>query len=171
MPGEVKRKKRPVPESVPLTKGVIVCDEKLCAGCRNCMFACSLSHEGVASLELARVQMNTFTQAEFHIAAQPCLQCVDPQCLFACPMGAIVIDERTNARVVDADQCIGCKKCMKSCPYEIPRIRFNKEKKKAIKCDLCGGDPMCVKMCPTGALRYVQNPDGIETGYQKPREV
>lgn len=153
------------PVSVPLSKGVLVCDESLCAGCMNCMFACTLNKEGAASLNLARIQMNVHTQAAFHIAAQPCLQCVDPQCLRFCPVGAITVDEKTGARVIQDQLCIGCRTCIDACPYDIPRIRFDSVRKKATKCDLCGGDPACVKMCPSGALKYVTDPDGIRTGY------
>lgn len=155
------------PAVVPLSKGVLVCEEALCAGCRNCMFACSLANEGVASLSLARIQMNIYTQAEFEIAAQPCQQCVDPQCLYACPVGAIQVDAVTGARYVDQDLCIGCQRCVQACPYEISRMRFNPETRKASKCDLCGGDPTCVKMCPTGALRYVTNVEGLHCGYEE----
>lgn len=152
------------PVTVPLTKGVLVCEEQLCAGCMNCMFACTLNKEGVTCFDLARIQMNVHTQAEFHIAAQPCQQCADPQCMRYCPVKAITVDEQTGARVVDENKCIGCKTCIDSCPYEIPRIRFDKEKKVATKCDLCGGDPACVKMCPSGALQYITNEAGIQTG-------
>lgn len=151
---------------VPKSKGVLVCDESLCAGCMNCMFACTLNKDSMACLEIARIQMNVHTQAEFEIAAQPCLQCVEPKCLRVCPTGAIQADEKTGARVIVEELCIGCKSCIKACPYEIPRVRFNKYTNKATKCDLCGGDPECVKMCPTGALTYVTDPDGLRTGYE-----
>ena len=151
---------------IPPSKGVLVCDEELCAGCRNCMFACSLSHLGQANLELARVQMNIYTQAEFEICAQTCQQCEDPACLKACPMGAITVDEKTGARIIQSEACIGCRACVRACPYEIPRIRFDAKNKKCLKCDLCGGDPECVKMCPTGALKLVYSEEGLPSGYE-----
>ncbi len=151
---------------IPPSKGVLVCEEELCAGCMNCMFACSISHHGAASLELARLQMNVHTQAEFNICAQPCMQCEDPACLKACPIGAITIDEATGARIIQEEACIGCRACVRACPYEIPRIRFDAKSKKCSKCDLCGGDPECVKMCPTGALKYVYAPEGLASGYE-----
>lgn len=146
-------------EDLAPSKGRLVCQESLCAGCSNCLFACSLSHEGVASLELSRIQLNAHTQAFFEICALPCAQCDDPKCLYACPVGAIHVHPTTGARVIDSQVCVGCQRCIQACPFDIPRIRFNKATKKAIKCDLCGGDPMCVKMCPSGALRYVTDRD------------
>lgn len=160
----MKRKER---KPVPPSKGVIVCDGSLCAGCSNCLFACSLSHEGAANLELARIQLNAHTQAEFDICALPCNQCGEPECLYACPFEAIYVDEKTGARVIDQEKCVGCRSCVRACPLDPPRLRFHKAAKKVLKCDLCGGDPQCVKMCPTGALKYVTDPDGIKSGPEK----
>jgi Fe-S-cluster-containing hydrogenase component 2 len=68
----------------------------------------------------------------------------------ACPVGAIEVDPKTNARVINAQKCTGCMTCVKACPWAM--ISFNEETKKATKCDLCGGDPQCVKWCPSGAM-------------------
>jgi Fe-S-cluster-containing dehydrogenase component len=158
-----------MPIHVPLSKGVLVVDESICTGCQNCMFACTLTKDGVASPELARIQLNVRWINQPHVAAQPCQQCVDPQCIRYCPTKAIKVDETTGARVIDEALCIGCQACIQACPYEIPRIRFDRVKKKAIKCDLCGGDPACVKACQTGALTYYTNPDGVRCGYIQPK--
>jgi Fe-S-cluster-containing hydrogenase component 2 len=86
-----------------------------------------------------------------------------------CPTKAIRIDDVTGARVIDQELCIGCQTCIQACSYELSRIRFDRVKKKAIKCDLCGGDPACVKACPTGALSYFTDPDGVRSGYIQPK--
>jgi Fe-S-cluster-containing dehydrogenase component len=158
-----------MPIKVALTRGVLVVDESICAACQNCMYACTLSKDGVACPELARIQLNTRWINEPHAAAQPCQQCVDPQCMRYCPTRAIKVDDATGARVIDQALCIGCQTCIQTCPYELSRIRFDRVKKKAIKCDLCGGDPACVKACPTGALSYFTDPDGIRSGYIQPK--
>ena len=44
-------------ETVPPSKGYIVYDSRLCFGCQSCMYACSLTHEGVANPSLSRIQI------------------------------------------------------------------------------------------------------------------
>lgn len=151
--------------SVAPSKGVLVCDQDLCTGCMNCMFACSLYNDGVATPELARIQLSTYTCQDFDCVSLPCQQCVDPQCLVDCPTEAIKVDETTGARIIDQILCTGCQTCIEHCTYNPPRIRYDAVTEKAIKCDLCGGNPQCVICCPTGALTYYINPDGVKSGY------
>jgi len=167
-----KRLIKPVfvpPVHVPLSKGVIIVDEEHCTCCMHCVHACSLTNEGVCSHELARIQLAESTNYIFENSAKPCLQCVDPQCLRYCPTGAIKVDAATGARIIEQKFCIGCQNCIEKCPYDPPRISFNKAKKKAVKCDLCGGDPACVKACSHGALTYFTDPNGVQTGYIQPK--
>ena len=83
-----------------------------------------------------------------------CRQCPHPvPCATACPQDAIVMDEKTRARVVVADKCVGCKMCQRSCPWEV--MTFDPEAGKATKCFLCNGKPKCVEACPSGALTFM----------------
>ena len=47
----------PAEVSYPESKGYLVYDSKKCAGCTTCMLACSLTHHGVQSLSLSRIQI------------------------------------------------------------------------------------------------------------------
>jgi len=152
---------------VPLSNGVLVVDSDICGLCGLCETVCSLTKDGVAAPELARIQVvNTFT--EFDVEPKPCLQCVDPDCLRACPVAALYADKKsgTNARVINESVCIGCLKCIEACPYDPPRVRFDTKEQVAVKCDLCAGDPQCVKYCPSGALKYYMNPNGVISGHE-----
>ena len=43
--------------AIPASEGYLLVDTKKCQGCAKCMLACSLVHEGVESLHLARIQV------------------------------------------------------------------------------------------------------------------
>lgn len=128
----------------------------VCAGCRICEIVCTLSHEGKIQPSLARNIVHKDIQAGDLTHVLYCQQCDDPQCLKACPTGALHVDPETGARVIDQDVCIGCQTCLNACIYAQggqgeSRIKFNPETNTCFKCDLCGGDPQCVKYCPIGA--------------------
>ena len=154
-----------LPVSVPPSKGVLLLDERMCGGCEICVYTCSLKNEGVAAPSIARIRMRTPISGYFNKVALTCQQCVDPQCLRYCPTGAIYVDGKTGARVINEAKCIGCQECIQHCSFGPPRIRYDSVKKKAVKCDLCGGDPACVKACPTGGLTFYVNIDGVRSGH------
>ena len=159
-------------KSYPKSKAYLVYDSRLCLGCQSCMFACSLTHEGVANPSLSRIQIirdaPSFTKYPYDIVMSVCRQCVIPLCVEACPTGACHIDEKNgNIRRIDQDKCIGCKRCIHACPQKPHRTIWNSIKKKSAKCDLCESAPFwnekggpdgrqaCVETCPANALKLV----------------
>jgi Fe-S-cluster-containing dehydrogenase component len=159
------------PVYVPAAKMMIMHDASRCIGCRRCETACTLFHDNKIQPSISRIKLSrnyNFGPAgprlgyekgqglfgDFRLIADTCLQCAHPvPCATACPQGAIQVDPKTNARVVNASKCVGCQKCVLACPWAMPS--YDAETKKSTKCDLCGGNPQCVKICPTGALSYV----------------
>jgi len=70
------------------------------------MLACSLAHEGKENLSLARLQVtqDPFGRFPGDLALEPCRQCLDPECLKACPTGALHVDKADgNVRIGDKD--------------------------------------------------------------------
>lgn len=139
-------------DGVQLARGRVVHNSALCSGCRTCEIVCATYHEGVASSMLSRMFVRKDVMNACTTDILTCKHCAGPECVAACPTGALSVDPETGARVIDGEQCVGCQICMNACPVEPPRIRYNPEKNVCFKCDLCGGEPQCVKFCPMGAL-------------------
>ena len=153
---------------LPPSQGYLLVDFRKCQGCLTCMLACSLAHEGRENLSLARLQVtqDPFGRFPGDVALQPCRQCLDPECLKACPTGALHVDQANgNVRTVDRGKCVGCMNCVEACPFETGRAIWNHEDEHAVKCDLCadtpnwkekggpGGKQICVEVCPVSAIK------------------
>lgn len=142
--------------SIARCKGHLMFDPTYCAGCNTCQISCVMSKEGVVNPLHARIQLFTDLPGGAITSVWPCQQCEGPECLMACPNGALYVDPETCARVIDESICVGCQLCLNACPLTPHRIRYDQVRNVCIKCDLCGGDPKCVKYCPQGALTYVE---------------
>jgi protein NrfC len=169
-------------KETPASKGYLVYDSKKCASCTTCMLACSLTHYGVQSLSLSRIQImqDSFGKFPNDVIMAPCRQCVTPPCVINCPVGAAYVDAKNgNVRRIDSKKCIGCKTCIRMCPQQPHRTVWNAAEKKSSKCDLCldtpywneKGGPLgkqaCVESCPMKAIKFVaETPNQEETeGY------
>jgi len=56
-------------------------------------------------------------RGEFH--QEPCLQCPTAECLYVCPVDALVVEPRTGARYIGEDVCVSCGRCNEACPFPI----------------------------------------------------
>lgn len=161
--------------------GVLV-DTTRCIGCRACEQACSREHgfpvPDVANdraLEQERLTSETqwtlvnrydTSQGEVFVKRQ-CLHCWQPACAAACLTNAM---EKTPSGPViwHPDRCMGCRFCMISCPFDMPKFEYNSWNPKIQKCSLCferlqqGKKPACVEACPTDALTFGRKRDLME---------
>lgn len=150
--------------------GVIIHESARCTGCLLCETSCSVVNDNKASQTTARVKVsrnlaygpdgvdpiwwkNPGEMGNFKLVAETCRQCEKPACALACPAGAIYMDEKARARVVDTAKCVGCGTCTRACPWGIPTV--DPETMKSTKCVLCHGFSACASVCPTGALKFV----------------
>lgn len=155
-----------------------------CIGCRTCMIACVVAHEGKHIFEIDPDSYN-FNPRLFMVktarlsAPVQCRHCENAACKQACTSGAISVKD--NIVSIDTKKCIGCKNCVIACPFGAVEIVETAEvandgtaKKVANKCDLCVGvadSPSCVRVCPTEALSLVTEDSFADSIAQKRRNA
>lgn len=134
-------------------------DLDACTGCKACVVACH-SLNGLDDDESWR-SVGLLHGTEPGVRYQQtvttgCHHCVDPACLDGCPVDAYEKDPVTGIVAHLDDQCIGCRYCTLTCPYEVPR--YSDRLGIVRKCDMCQGRlaageaPACVQACPNGAI-------------------
>jgi len=153
--------------------GVLV-DTTRCIGCRACERACSEAHdlpvpdiENDGALEAVRdtsdhqwTVVNRFETSKGPVfVKKQCLHCWQPACAAACLTNAM-LKTRTGPVIWRGNKCMGCRFCMVSCPFEIPKFEYHGWNPKIQKCNMCaerlkqGLKPACVESCPTDALMF-----------------
>ena len=145
-------------------KKVLTAVKDVCVGCHICEMMCSLQHAGVINPSLARVKL--VRSPEDHSASPIiCRHCKNAPCKAACPVpDAMYLDEKTDALLINEDNCIECLACVDACPFGAIQVGPNME---ILKCDLCGGEPVCAKYCsevPGG--RYPLMPSSTQSCLQ-----
>ena len=170
-PGKVQAKEA-APGGTKEFMGVLV-DTTRCVGCRSCEMACADSHGlpvpdigDTAALEKVRptsetqwTVVNRFNTAKGDVyAKKQCMHCNQPGCVSACLVKAM--EKRKDGPVTWDANCMGCRFCMISCPFDIPKFEYDSAVPKIQKCSLCwerlqkGEKPACVEACPGEALTF-----------------
>ncbi len=145
------------PEQLPNSRAWLVTDPTTCVGCRTCEIVCSLSHDDICQPTLARIHTTydpLHSLGKLCAMTEACKQCNMADCYLACEYDALVLDEKTGARVIDPEKCQACGECFEACPWDM--VVYNETKGIYSKCDLCGGDPLCVKYCPADAIKFIE---------------
>jgi len=138
-----------------------VVDTYRCIGCCTCAMACKSYNKLNADMtwrQIYPLAEEIYPHRERAFLSLACNHCDNPICLGVCPVKAY--EKREDGIVVHyQDRCIGCRNCIRSCPYGAPQ--YNPVEKRAEKCSLCyerldaGLQPACVQGCLTHALRLV----------------
>lgn len=169
---------------IPSTKQFIgvLNDTTKCIGCRNCEKACSevngmqvpdiendnaLEKERVTDeKQLSVVNKYKTDKGTVYIKKQ-CMHCWQPACAAACLTNALYKTEE-GPIIWRSDKCMGCRYCMVSCPFDIPKFEYLSWNPRIVKCDMCwkrlqqGGKPACVEACPSEALMFGLKKDLME---------
>lgn len=169
-------------------------DATKCTACRGCQLACKQWNTLPAKQTYNRgtyqnppdLQPNTWMLIRFQeisdgnggvkwiFRKDACMHCTDAACVKVCPSGALYYTKYGTVGL-DVEKCIGCKECVSSCPFEVPR--YDKETDKIAKCDMCFSRvdndliPACVKACPTGALQFGDKDKMLKLAYKRVEEL
>ncbi|MFC1661526.1 4Fe-4S dicluster domain-containing protein [Gemmatimonadota bacterium] len=159
--------------------GVLV-DTTKCLGCRMCERACAEAHglpEPERDLDLYEgrttspehwtvVQACETGRGRVTVKRQ-CMHCLQPACGAAC-LTAAMHKTPEGPVIWREDKCMGCRFCMISCPFDVPKFEFDSPNPEIRKCDMCferlqaGEEPACVASCPTGALTFGNRSELLE---------
>jgi len=165
----------------------ILVDTTRCIGCRTCEEACAEAHglplpedleedlEGVirTTSEKQWTVVNTYTvdDEEIYVKRQ-CMHCNEPACASACLVKAMYKTEEGPV-IWREDRCMGCRYCMISCPFDVPKFEYNSPVPRIQKCTMCwerqqkGEIPACVENCPEEALTFGKRRDLLEIARQR----
>jgi len=151
-----------------MSQYAILTDITKCIGCNECVKACKKGNKTGEDKpwrwvkridELSSTRWTTILAREGRYVRKHCMHCLEPACVSACIVGAL--QKTPDGPVIyDAEKCIGCRYCMMSCPYDIPRYSWEDRVPFIKKCNMCyerienGQLPYCVEACPTKATIF-----------------
>jgi formate dehydrogenase iron-sulfur subunit len=157
----------------------ILYDSTRCAGCQTCESACAEANglpapEGTLEAgvirktdEAHRTVVNAFNSSKGEVyAKKQCMHCNEPACTAACLTQAMY-KTKEGPVIWRGDKCMGCRYCMVSCPFDIPKFEYHSANPKIEKCNMCfsrlsdGKVPACVENCPAEALMFGKRRDLI----------
>ncbi|MFH0990012.1 MAG: 4Fe-4S dicluster domain-containing protein [bacterium] len=138
----------------------MVIDTTKCVGCMDCVVACKTENEVPERFNrdwIVTDVKGTYPSLHMEIRTERCNHCDNPPCVYCCPTGASHVHDLGGVVLVEHNECIGCKACVASCPYD---ARFIHPDGYADKCTFCihrvekGLDPACVSVCPTHCMTF-----------------
>ncbi|MHC1773869.1 MAG: 4Fe-4S dicluster domain-containing protein [Lentimicrobium sp.] len=140
-------------------------DATMCVGCRGCEKACAKAHglpepkdeleAGVLrkTSEQRRNVINKFDTSVGEVYSRTaCMHCNEPACAAACLTQAMY-KTKEGPVIWREDKCMGCRYCMVSCPFDIPKFEYHSANPRILKCDMCyerivkGEIPACAAAC------------------------
>jgi molybdopterin-containing oxidoreductase family iron-sulfur binding subunit len=105
-----------------------------CTGCGVCAAACRVENNvapGGAGwspagwMVIGRLENGrAFPESDALNLPRPCMHCERPPCVAACPVGATVKSGAGGIVSQNYARCIGCRACMKACPYGARRYNM-----------------------------------------------
>ena len=157
----------------------ILIDTTRCLGCRACEWACS-EQNGLPDppddydVKIRKTSTEQFTVVNEYgdgdspvYAKKQCMHCVQPACASACLTKAMYKTE-DGPVIWRKNKCIGCRPCMLSCPFDVPKFEYDNPNPDIKKCQMCfsrlkdGEIPACVENCGGEALMFGTRQEMLE---------
>jgi len=157
----------------------ILIDLTRCVGCRTCEESCAEAHglpdpdwsddfsyesfRPTTETQWTAVNRYETSKGEVFVKRQ-CMHCLQPACSAACLTKAMYKTEEGPV-IWRESKCMGCRFCMVSCPFDVPKFEYNSAVPKIQKCRMCferlekGQLPVCVENCPNEALTFGKRDD------------
>lgn len=145
-------------------------DSTQCLGCQACEKACAEAHDlpepndelkaGTLrkTSESRRSVINIFNTSKGEVFNKTqCMHCNEPACTAACLTQAMH-KTKEGPVIWRGDKCMGCRYCMVSCPFDVPKFEYHSSNPIIQKCDMCydrivkGKIPACVEACPGAVI-------------------
>jgi Fe-S-cluster-containing dehydrogenase component len=159
--------------------GVLV-DTTRCIGCRRCEKGCAeVNDKPIPDIEdksvfekrrdMSATQWTVVNQFETErgtiYTKRKCMHCNQAACASACLVKAM---KKTEPGPVTWDpNCLGCRYCLVSCPFDVPKFDHHEAIPSLEKCSFCaqrlkeGKLPGCVEACPVDAIVFGSRRDVI----------
>ena len=153
--------------------GILV-DTTRCVGCQTCSVVCAEAHDlpepdldemfsvtgnrPTTPSQWTTVSRFEVGEEEIFVKKQ-CMHCNQPACAAACPTKAL-LKTKEGPVIWRGDKCMGCRFCMVSCPFNIPKFEYDSPNPRIQKCIMCwerlkeGEEPACVANCPEEAIIF-----------------
>lgn len=163
----------------------ILYDATRCVGCQTCETVCAevnnlAEPEGYPDPEVVRktddkhrtvVNAINTESGEIYYKSQ-CMHCNEPACVAACLTKAMY-KTKEGPVIWREEKCMGCRYCMLSCPFDVPKFEYNSSNPKIVKCTMCyeriseGGIPACAENCPAEAITFGKRRDLIKEAHKR----
>jgi formate dehydrogenase iron-sulfur subunit len=143
----------------------VLYDSNICIGCGACEKACAQAHDlpepedkpevGVVRKTSInqRCALNSYETSEGEVYVRnQCMHCNEPACVAACLTKAMY-KTKEGPVIWRENKCMGCRYCMVSCPFDVPKFEYASTNPRIQKCDMCydrikeGEIPVCVETC------------------------
>lgn len=150
----------------------ILYDSTRCVGCQTCENSCAEANGLPAPTdapeagiirktdESHRTVVNLFKTSKGEVyVKQQCMHCNEPACAAACLTQAMH-KTKEGPVIWRGEKCMGCRYCMVSCPFDVPKFEYHSPNPKITKCDMCygrileGKKPACAENCPAEAIMF-----------------